>query len=78
MKPIITALVAAGVLAGVAAPVSAQPETYVKGHEIKHKYQKKKQLRYRHRRVQYWADKQPYGTSTWWQQMDRENRGGRR
>jgi hypothetical protein len=25
---------------------------------------------------QYWADKLPFGTSTWWDQMLRENRGG--
>ena len=38
--------------------------------------------RYKKRRIyhqqQYWADKLPYGSQAWWQQMDREGRGGRR
>jgi hypothetical protein len=91
MKAIIAALTAVSFLAGAAAPVSAQ--TYTEGYEVKQRYVKKKKKRhhrvraysgevyYRDRVVrqpQYWADKLPTGSQIWWQQMDREGRGGRR
>jgi hypothetical protein len=40
--------------------------------------ERKKQRRYVERQIEYDADKLPIGTSIWWQQMDREQRGGRR
>ena len=55
---------------------SGWPEVVDQAYEIKHRYVKKK---YRTTwRKQYWADTMPIGTSSWWQQMDREQRGGRR
>ena len=84
MKVIIAALTAASVIAGTAVPASAGPSSGpthgYQGHEVKTQYVQKK--RYKKRRVyyqqQYWADKLPYGSQAWWQQMDREGRGGRR
>jgi len=77
MKGIIAGLAALAVLAGVpaTAATAALAEGY-QAYEIKHRYVKKK---YRTTwRKQYWADTMPIGTSSWWQQMDREQRGGRR
>ena len=34
--------------------------------------------RYIPEQIEYQADKLPVGSSEWWQQMDRERRGGRR
>jgi len=76
MKVIIAAMAATAVLAGGAAPAGAQ--SYSGAYEIKQHYVKKKKKRYRYYRRQYWADKLPYGTQIWWEQMDREGRGGRR
>lgn len=76
MKVIIAALTAVAVLAGVPAGANAAGEGY-QGYELKHRYVKKKYKR-RHHQPQYWADKLPYGTQAWWDQMDREGRGGRR
>ena len=81
MKVIIAALTAASVIAGTTAPASAGSSSEAtQGYEVKTQYVKKK--RHKKRRVyyqqQYWADKLPYGSQSWWQQMDREGRGGRR
>ncbi len=57
------------------AMVAAAPADGYQAYEVKHRYVKKK---YRYYRYPYWADKLPVGTSAWWQQMDREQRGGRR
>jgi hypothetical protein len=81
MKIVIAALTAGAVLAGVAAaagPVSAA-EGY-SAYEVKQRYVKKnyKKRRHGHYTYQYWADRLPVGTTSWWQQMDREGRGGRR
>jgi hypothetical protein len=81
MKVIIAALTAVSVIAGTTAPASAGPSNgATQGYEVKTQYVKKK--RHKKRRVyhqqQYWADKLPYGSQSWWQQMDREGRGGRR
>jgi hypothetical protein len=65
----------AGLAGGTAAPAAAEKAYYAK---------KKKYPRYRAYRTygptftERWADKLPIGTSAWWQQMDREQRGGRR
>ena len=64
------------------------------GYEVKQRYVKKrykKQHYYRRSssyqyyrpgrqtdQPQYWAEKLPFGSQSWWQQMDREGRGGRR
>ena len=87
MKVIIAALTAASVIAGTAASANAEPSSEAtqryqgyQAYEVKTQYTTKK--RYKKRRIhyqqQYWADKLPYGSQAWWQQMDREGRGGRR
>jgi hypothetical protein len=88
MKAIIAALTAASVIAGTSAPASARPSSEAtQGYEVKTQYVTKKRYKKRYYRrsggrvyyqQQYWADKLPVGTSSWWQQMDREQRGGRR
>ncbi len=88
MKAIIAALTAASVIAGTTAPASAGPSSEAtQGYEVKTQYVTKKRYKKRYYRrsggrvyyqQQYWADKLPVGTSSWWQQMDREQRGGRR
>ena len=87
MKVIIAALTAASVIAGTSAPASAGPSSEAtQGYEVKTQYVKKKRHKKRYYRSggrvyyqqQYWADKLPYGSQAWWQQMDREGRGGRR
>jgi hypothetical protein len=78
MKVIIAALTALAVSAGVlASAATAAPANGYQASEVKHRYVKK---RYRgtEPQMQYWADKLPIGSSAWWQQMDREQRGGRR
>ncbi len=87
MKLIIAALGAVAVLAGVSASaVAAGPSEGYQAYEGEHRYVKKKKYRrsYRHYgtslhyQQQYWAEKLPYGSQSWWQQMGREGRGGRR
>ena len=87
MKAIIAALTAASVIAGASAPASAGPSSEAtQGYEVKTQYVTKKRYKKRYYRSggrvyyqqQYWADKLPVGTSSWWRQMDREQRGGRR
>ena len=87
MKVIIAAVAVAWAIAGTTAPASAGPSGEVaqgyqgyQAYEVKTQYVQKR--RYKKRRIQYqqqyWADKLPYGSQAWWQQMDREGRGGRR
>ena len=81
MKVIIAALTAVAVLAGVSASANAASsgEGY-QAYEVKHRYVKKKYKKrhYRHhRQMEYLADKLPTGSQVWWNQMDREGRGGR-
>ena len=83
MKIIIAALTAVAVLAGV--PVSANAASSSEGYqayEVKTLYVKKKYKKRYHRRhyrqMEYLADKLPIGSQVWWDQMDREGRGGRR
>jgi hypothetical protein len=77
MKVIVAGLTALAVFTGASATVAtAAPADGYRAYEVKHRYVKKKP--YATWRKQYWADKMPYGTASWWQQMDREQRGGRR
>jgi hypothetical protein len=73
MRKILSALVALTVATALAAPMAAEART------------KKKKRYYAAERYsgprdesqqEYIADKLPIGTSRWWQQMDREGRGG--
>jgi hypothetical protein len=91
MKVLIAAFSAAALLAS-AAPASAAPAAEgIQRYEVKTEYVRKKRYKkyrsYRHYRggsdygsgyYQHWADKLPIGSSRWWEQMDREGRGGRR
>jgi hypothetical protein len=76
MKRIVATLVALSVAATVVAPMAAEARS------------KKKRTYYQPYATQgysaprnevyqeFLADKRPIGTSNWWQQMDREGRGG--
>jgi len=84
MKTIMGALAAGLLLAGTAAPATADTDELV---EIVREYVRVptseptrdvKIRRYIPEQMEYQADKLPVGSSEWWQQMDRERRGGRR
>jgi hypothetical protein len=83
MKTIIGAFAACVLLAGIAAPASAETDVteivreYVKlpSSELPREVDVR---RFLPRQKEYIADKLPTGSSDWWQQMDREGRGGRR
>jgi hypothetical protein len=78
MKTIVAGLTALALFAGVSTTAaSAAPADGYRAYEVKHRYVKKKRS-YPAWRRQYWAEQLPYGSSSWWQQMDREQRGGRR
>ena len=84
MKTIMGALTASLLLAGAAAPASADTDELI---EIVREHvnvpsskttQGIKVRRYVPEQMEHQADKLPVGSSEWWQQMDRERRGGRR
>lgn len=84
MKTIMGALAAGLLLAGTAAPANADTEELI---EVVREYVRVptsestrdvKVRRYVPEQMEYQADKLPVGSSEWWQQMDRERRGGRR
>jgi hypothetical protein len=83
MKMIMSAVAASVLLAGLAAPANAETDVT----EIVREYVKvpssnenkgEKWRRYVPEQTEYQADKLPTGSSDWWRQMDREQRGGRR
>jgi hypothetical protein len=83
MKMIMAALTAAGLMTGIAAPASAAPEmTVVEGETMQAPsaaaIKRVKMRRYVERQIEYDANRLPVGTGIWWQQMDREGRGGRK
>ena len=85
MKTIMGALGLAGLLlAGAAGPANADTDELV---EIVRDYvpvprsdltSEIKVRRFIPEQIEYQADELPVGSSEWWQQMDRERRGGRR
>jgi hypothetical protein len=84
MKTIMGALAAGLLLAGTAVPANADTEELV---EIVREYvrvptsEPTRDVKIRRdipEQIEYQADKLPVGSSEWWQQMDRERRGGRR
>ena len=84
MNTIMGALAASLLLAGAAAPASADTEELI---EVVREYVRVptseptrdvKIRRYVPEQMEHQADKLPVGSSEWWQQMDRERRGGRR
>jgi hypothetical protein len=81
MKAIITAALGLTLVAGVGAlPASAADSVTISASEYNRlmRLERKKQRAYAERQIEYDANTLPLGTSTWWQQMDREQRGGRR
>lgn len=79
MKIAIAAVTAIAVLAGAMPPTpAAASEQGYRAYELKTRYKKKRYRARPHRQIQYWADKLPTGSQIWWEQMDREGRGGRR
>ena len=83
MKMILAALTASALLAGIAAPASAETDlAIVAGEYVKQPSSERStgmnSRRYVTRQIEYDANKLPTGTGIWWQQMDREGRGGRR
>ena len=74
MKKIVAALIALSVAAMAAAPMAAEAKTKKK--RVKpyatQGYSAPRNEVYQ----EFLADKRPVGTSSWWQQMDREGRGG--
>jgi len=82
MRLIMAALATSAILGGTVAPANAQSITislsdgYVSiGTPEK---ATTKTRRYVPRQMEHLADKLPVGSDVWWQQMDRERRGGRR
>ena len=83
MKMFMAALTASALLAGLAAPASAETEMTIVGSEYMQApsaaaIKRVKMRRYVERQIEYDANKLPDGTGIWWEQMDRESRGGRR
>ena len=81
MKMTLAALTASAVMFGIAAPASAGTEmTVVDGQYLQEPtaaaIKRVKYRRYVERQIEYDANKLPIGTGIWWQQMDREGRGG--
>ena len=85
MKTIMTAALGMGLGLGLlvgagAVPASAGSNDGLSDAEYNRmlRLERKKQRRYVERQIEYDSNRLPLGTSTWWQQMDREQRGGRR
>lgn len=71
MKTAICGLLGVSLLAGLAGPADAAPRA--KKRTYAPAYERSQGSDYTERL----ADKQQFGSSAWWQQMDRERRGGR-
>jgi hypothetical protein len=83
MKMIMAALTASALLVGVAAPANAGTQMTVVESEYMQEpsaaaIKRVKMRRYVYRQIEYDSNRLPVGTGIWWQQMDREGRGGRR
>jgi hypothetical protein len=79
MKAIVWALATLSIVAALAAPASAESRTKKK-HAAKQHYGAQVYPSARSRNVpeyqEFIAEKRPFGSSSWWEQMDREGRGG--
>ena len=80
MRAIVSSLVAVSLVATAAAPVSAETRN-----KKKHTYSKQYRAPPADREVrrrngsgyqEFIAEKRPFGSASWWEQMDREGRGG--
>ena len=73
MRTILPGLVALlAVLATLAGPIAAEARTSTHthaGHQLRHQPQSN---------GEFIAEKRQFGSSSWWRQMDREGRGGRK
>ena len=77
MKKIVATLVALSVAAAVVAPMAAEARAKKKKRTYYQPYATQGYSAPRNEVYQeFLADKRPVGTSSWWQQMDREGRGG--
>jgi hypothetical protein len=77
MRKIVATLVALSIAAAVAAPMAAEARTKKKKRVYHQPYAAERYTAPRNETYQeFLADKRPIGTSNWWQQMDREGRGG--
>ena len=75
MKSLLRALVALSLVTGVAGPAAAA-EGYTKKKAQTKKHWRKPREPEAGTYYERDANKLPYGTRTWWEQMDREGRGG--
>jgi hypothetical protein len=80
MRAIVSALVAVSLVATVAVPVAAETRSKKK-HTYSKQYRGPPADREARRRngsgyQEFIAEKRPFGSASWWQQMDREGRGG--
>jgi|RhiMetdeSRZDD1v2_1073273.scaffolds.fasta_scaffold245498_1 hypothetical protein len=77
MKTVLAAFIAVSLVTGIVDPAAAEP-----GYTEKKTYAKKRWRKPVSREPEagtYYerdANRLPYGTRTWWEQMDREGRGG--
>ena len=77
MKKFVATLIALSVAAAVAAPMAAEARAKKKKRVYHKPYAAERYTAPRNEVYQeYLADKRPYGTMSWWEQMDREGRGG--
>jgi hypothetical protein len=75
MKKFVATLIALSVAAAVAAPMAAEARTKKKKRTYYQPYATQAAPR-NEVYQEFLADKRPVGTTSWWQQMDREGRGG--
>jgi hypothetical protein len=77
MKKIVATCVALAVAAAVVAPMAAEARSKKKKRVYHQPYAAERYSAPRNEVYQeFIADKRPVGTSSWWEQMDREGRGG--
>ena len=75
MKSLLSALLALSLITGLAGPAVAA-EGYARKRVHAKKHWRKPREPEAGTYIERDADKLPYGTRTWWDQMDREGRGG--
>ena len=77
MKKIVATFVALSMAAAVVAPMAAEARTKKKKRTYVQPYAGQSYRAPRNEVYQeFLADKRPTGTQSWWEQMDREGRGG--
>jgi hypothetical protein len=74
MRTMASLLVALAVVAAFLAPVTAEARTNKHGHQA----QKSSRYHDGEKYEEFLAEKRAIGSSSWWDQMDREGRGGRK